>query len=657
MEVRIIRLVVALFLGTFVLATSAIGQVTNLTGNINTYLDVSFVNAVANSVTVPSTAGLSIGDTVFLIQMQGATMNTADAATFGDISSLNSAGKFEFNIICDFAGNDVILERMMQTTYDAASGLQLIPVRVYANVAVTGTVSAPAWDGNLGGVVVIAAPSGWVRLNANIDVNGRGFRGGTRQDMVSGCTCANGATQYTSYFYGTANWRGAHKGEGIAVINAGMEAGKGKQTNGGGGGNDHNSGGAGGANYGIGGAGGNASASSCFFGAYCRGLNPGIGGIGLGGYYSNAEGRLFLGGGGGAGHYGNASIGGGSPGGDGERGGGIVVIWADSINGNGFSINANGNNVAPISAADGGGGGGAGGVVVLDARAFSAAALNVNARGGDGADHSWGAGATNCKGTGGGGGGGTVWFRSIANPPTVITNVTGGIAGIQGGASCAALGNNGSTNGGNGAVLNSFARVFASAGFPACILPIELAYFNAEKAGSSAVALNWRTNMEVGNFQFAIERSVDALHYETIGRVASLAGNGTGTSYNWTDHFPVNGNNWYRLRQIDRDGRSTLSESVLVQFQGREVVAVRALYPNPVSVPHEVILELSSPAPCNAVVSVNDIVGKMVYQVTLPLEEGVNSFRLPTQSMTAGIYFLKVNAGMYGEFVHKLKVN
>ena len=150
------RHAIALLMWASMFTTYLLGQVTNLSGTVNTYYDVTAVNTVANSVTLPSVAGLAVGDTVFLIQMKGATMNAADAATFGDVTSIGNAGKFEFNIICSITGNDIVFDRVMLAAYDPAAGLQLIPIHHYVNVNITGNVTAPAWDGNLGGVVVIA---------------------------------------------------------------------------------------------------------------------------------------------------------------------------------------------------------------------------------------------------------------------------------------------------------------------------------------------------------------------------------------------------------------------------------------------------------------------------------------------------------------------
>lgn len=59
---------------------------------VNTYTAVT--NMTANSVTVTSAVGFSVGDRVLLIQMKGATLNQTNTASFGQVTALGSAGNF-----------------------------------------------------------------------------------------------------------------------------------------------------------------------------------------------------------------------------------------------------------------------------------------------------------------------------------------------------------------------------------------------------------------------------------------------------------------------------------------------------------------------------------------------------------------------------------
>ena len=137
--------------------------------------------------------------------------------------------------------------------------------------------------------------------------------------------------------------------------------------------------------------------------------------------YTNVLNKVFLGGGGGGGQQNNLQA---TPG---TNGGGIVIIRANSITGNGFTINASAFAVL-TGGCDGTGGGGGGGSILLDVAAFNGP-LNVNAKGGDGA-------FPTCylQGASGGGGGGCVWSK-MPLPVNVSFNVNKGIRGIHGGGS------------------------------------------------------------------------------------------------------------------------------------------------------------------------------------------------------------------------------
>jgi len=106
-------------------------------------------------------------------------------------------------------------------------------------------------------------------------------------------------------------------------------------------------------------------------------------------------------------------------------GGGIVIIHAKHIVGNGFTIDASGDDVAtPTGGIDGGGGGGAGGTVAFEIETISGT-LNVNANGGDGQDLA----TTVPHGPGGGGGGGVCLHNLATLPPSMVVTANGGIGG------------------------------------------------------------------------------------------------------------------------------------------------------------------------------------------------------------------------------------
>ena len=287
---------------------------------------------------------------------------------------------------------------------------------------------------------------GTLTLNAEINVTGLGFRGGGITTSSYSCSAFSNVTDY---YYNISDGRGAKKGEGVARYISGKTSGRGAQANGGGGSNDHNGGGGGGANGAAGGLGGERIPASPFT---CKCTAPGEGG--KANTYSNTVNRIFLGGGGGSGHENN--IGEGT---SGVNGGGIVIVKATALMGNGQTINANGA-PGPVPSFDGAGGGGAGGTILLDVGSYSGS-LTVNANGTDGGGV-YGSGSSNCNGPGGGGSGGVLWVSQGSLPTAITYSATGGQSGTTLGSmqsNCTVGGTNGATNGTAGITLTSLTMV------------------------------------------------------------------------------------------------------------------------------------------------------------------------------------------------------
>ncbi|MFK7950948.1 MAG: zinc-dependent metalloprotease [Saprospiraceae bacterium] len=111
------------------------------------------------------------------------------------------------------------------------------------------------------------------------------------------------------------------------------------------------------------------------------------------------------------------------------------------------------------------------------------------------------------------------------------------------------------------------------------VVPVELIDFRAEKAENTS-ALQWATATEINNKGFQVERSQDGRNFETIGFVE---GHGTTVQmhyYDFVDNTPFDGTNYYRLKQIDTDGRFEYSKVKIVVFENSLEKTV-ALYPNP----------------------------------------------------------------------------
>lgn len=446
MSVRLYNLKRKLFIALFVLLhvllfTKANAQITYISGVVNNYAAVDSINICKRNVYTANAAPFVPGTKVLLIQMQGAVIDSANNFLFGTVVDYRNCGNYEFNEVASMTGNIVKLKYVITRQYTVADKVQLISVPVYPNASTIGPVSCQPWNGSTGGVLAMQV-TGTLYMNDNIEVNGMGFRGGTTNTNVIAYSAAN--CGFTNYFTSATTANGAMKGEGIAMYKRNKEYARGANANGGGGGNQINSGGAGGAGFSIGGNGGNQMSA-------CAGTVQG----GQGGrpcLYSNSSQKVFMGGGGGAGHQDNSV-----QATDGANGGGIIFLQAGTIFGNSNKIRANGADQTLIAGYDGAGGGGGGGAILLDVGTISTA-VDINAKGGDGGSVS--NNNANCHAPGGGGGGGLIWYSGATLSVNASTNLIGGIAGVFNSPSSPCNGSNAGAQGGStGATLANLVLV------------------------------------------------------------------------------------------------------------------------------------------------------------------------------------------------------
>jgi len=387
---------------------------------INKYAAVLGTNkSCTNSYIVDTAAAFAIGDTILMIQMKGATIDSSNASTFGNILSYNNAGNYEYNVVQSIYGNNISLKFRVIKNYDIPNGkVQFVKIPSFAAYTANSRHTCIPWNGSKGGVFGIRV-SGRLTLNANIEVSGMGFKGGQGNLTASNTPVCD----RLDFYFGPNIDSGAQKGEGISILSPSKSYGRGPLANGGGGGNSSNAGGGGGSNAGLGGGGG-MEIQSCNPIVHVTG---GIGGDRL--TYSLANNTIFMGGGGGAGH-GNDKVQI-----DGGNGGGLIIVQAGSINGNQYSFMANGANAPECTGAtanctnDGTGGGGGGGTVLISA-ATVLGQPTIDANGGKGANLYLSTPMINtAHGPGGGGGGGLAYLSS--GPAAAITaNLRGGRSGV-----------------------------------------------------------------------------------------------------------------------------------------------------------------------------------------------------------------------------------
>lgn len=102
-------------------------------------------------------------------------------------------------------------------------------------------------------------------------------------------------------------------------------------------------------------------------------------------------------------------------------------------------------------------------------------------------------------------------------------------------------------------------------------LGVELLEFRLDEKNTS-IDLNWITKTETNNSHFEIERSVDGIHFEKIGKIEGHGTINTEVSYIFKDRNPLSNVSYYRLKQVDFDGQFEYSDIVSIVFWSKENV-------------------------------------------------------------------------------------
>lgn len=176
-------------------------------------------------------------------------------------------------------------------------------------------------------------------------------------------------------------------------------------------------------------------------------------------------------------------------------------------------------------------------------------------------------------------------------------------------------------------------------------LAVHFLKFDARLIGNGVAQLTWDAATDQNHDHFEIERSADGTTYDNLGRSADLP------PYKFIDPAVRIGNNYYRVKQVDKDGKITYSKAVKIVYDPSKVILTT--YPNPVS--ETLNVRLSSIKRLKVKITLTDAEGKVIYRRSGTFEAGVNDIDIGMRSMPAQVYILWV-ADDNGEIIATEKV-
>ncbi|MCS6969251.1 MAG: T9SS type A sorting domain-containing protein, partial [Bernardetiaceae bacterium] len=156
-----------------------------------------------------------------------------------------------------------------------------------------------------------------------------------------------------------------------------------------------------------------------------------------------------------------------------------------------------------------------------------------------------------------------------------------------------------------------------------------------------------KTAWERDNDYFEVEKSRDGERFHVIGRVASkgVDGNSNGVlEYVHYDERPWLGKNYYRLKQVDKDGSVSYSKIAVVVFERERLEAGSErmeVYPNPWEESrHSLKVVLPAGGVGEGWLVMWDVVGRQVHRQRI--EEGTTQLEILPQQVVG-----KLAAGAY----------
>jgi len=177
-------------------------------------------------------------------------------------------------------------------------------------------------------------------------------------------------------------------------------------------------------------------------------------------------------------------------------------------------------------------------------------------------------------------------------------------------------------------------------------LPVELAFFTASLNGNNIV-LRWRTETEVNNYGFDIERTKDKSDWVTIGFVEGHGNSNSPKQYNFIDtEIDRSGKYYYRLKQIDNDGTYEYYDVVTVEVSVPENFYLSQNYPNPFN--PETRIDYTLPEKQFVSLRIYNTLGELVAELVNEINEaGSYSVKFNASKLPSGTYIYNIFAGKY----------
>lgn len=188
-------------------------------------------------------------------------------------------------------------------------------------------------------------------------------------------------------------------------------------------------------------------------------------------------------------------------------------------------------------------------------------------------------------------------------------------------------------------------------------LPVELLFFSGRKINDTKNELNWATATELNNKHFEIERSNDGINFSSIGIEYSKAINGNSNyeiNYQYIDNMPLQGINYYRLKQVDIDNTHKYTKIIPISNKAENDFSIIGISPSINNELPQLFFNVANDE--NIQLSIYNTLGQFISSNNIAVHTGSNVYEINTNILQSGIYYLMLRNNQDKQLSTKLIV-
>ncbi|MEP7280039.1 MAG: T9SS type A sorting domain-containing protein [Bacteroidota bacterium] len=172
------------------------------------------------------------------------------------------------------------------------------------------------------------------------------------------------------------------------------------------------------------------------------------------------------------------------------------------------------------------------------------------------------------------------------------------------------------------------------------LLPVQFTYFIGQKTITGNL-LQWETATEQNNNYFTVERGMDGKQFTAIARVTGAGTSTTANNYSFTDLQGAATPVYYRLRQTDKDGKSSFSQVITVGTGNAPNAA--QTYPNPVQ--DNLHIAVSNDVKGNGRIIVYELTGRTISEQAIVKNDQAFNTVINMNGLAPGLYVVEIKIG------------